>query len=72
MDLTPLLRFAHQGGWDELLWFAAPIAAVFAWVRWAERKSRSRAAGQPPPAEEPGEVVTGSTLPAHAPDSRKP
>ncbi len=72
MDLTPLLQFAHQGGWDELLWFAAPILAVFAWVRWAERKSRTRALQHPSVGEEPGVAETGPTLPAHAPDSRKP
>jgi hypothetical protein len=34
---------AHQGGWDEILWFAGPIIVVMLWVRWAERKARSRA-----------------------------
>lgn len=59
------VRFlAHQGGWDELLWFAAPIAAVMLWVRWAERKARSRP--RPAPSPEGGEAPdTPSTLPRH-------
>ena len=55
---------AHQGGWDELAWFAAPIVAVILWVRWAERKARARTGprpsgggGEPPDAP--------STLPRH-------
>jgi len=58
---------AHQGGWDELLWFAAPIVAVMLWVRWAERKARSRSLFRPE-----GDVAdadagdgTPSTLPPH-------
>lgn len=39
-----MLMLAHQGGWDELLWFSVPIVAVLLWVRWAERKARSRKA----------------------------
>ena len=50
---------AHQGGWDELLWFAAPILLVMLWVRWAERKARNRAgrAGE--------SAAPASTLPPH-------
>ena len=33
---------AHQGGWDEIAWFAIPIVLVLTWVRWAERASRAR------------------------------
>lgn len=39
-----MLVLAHQGGWDELFWFAFPIVAVVLWVRWAERRARSRKA----------------------------
>ncbi len=56
-----MLMLAHQGGWDELLWFAFPIVAVVLWVRWAERKARSRKA-QVPGVE--GEDAP-STLPPH-------
>jgi len=34
---------AHQGGWDELAWFALPIVLVVLGVRWAERRARARA-----------------------------
>lgn len=36
---------AHQGGWDELIWFAVPIVAVVLWVRWAERRAVNRSKG---------------------------
>ena len=52
---------AHQGGWDELLWFAVPIVAVLLWVRWAERKARSRRVKDPGN----GDGDTPSTLPPH-------
>lgn len=39
-----LQLLAHQGGWDELLWFSIPIVIVVGWVRWAERRARSHAA----------------------------
>ena len=52
---------AHQGGWDELLWFAVPIVAVVLWVRWAERKARSRTAKT----SVVGAEGTPSTLPPH-------
>ena len=32
---------AHQGGWDEILLFAAPVLVVLYLLRWAERRSRS-------------------------------
>ena len=31
---------AHQGGWDEILMFAAPIAIAVLAVRWVERRNR--------------------------------
>lgn len=33
---------AHQGGWDEVLWFGTPVVLVVLWVRWAERRARER------------------------------
>jgi uncharacterized membrane protein len=33
---------AHQGGWDEILWFSLPALAVLWWVRRAERSARER------------------------------
>lgn len=51
---------AHQGGWDELLWFAVPIVIVVLWVRWAERKARSRAARTAPTGD-----AAAPTLPPH-------
>ena len=33
---------AHQGGWDELLMFGAPIVLAIVAVRWAERRGRKR------------------------------
>ncbi len=61
---------AHQGGWDELLWFAAPIVAVILWVRWAGMHARSRRATHSRATSESASASgegaeTGSTLPAH-------
>ena len=37
------MLLAHQGGWDEILLIAGPIAlAAVAFVVWAERKARIR------------------------------
>lgn len=41
------LIVAHQGGWDEILYLAVPAFAVIFWVRWAERRARSRREGEP-------------------------
>jgi hypothetical protein len=35
---------AHQGGWDELLWFGIPAAGVAAFIWWVERTARRRRA----------------------------
>lgn len=35
---------AHQGGWDEFLMFAIPVALGWWAIRAAERRSRARAA----------------------------
>jgi hypothetical protein len=35
---------AHQGGWDELLWFSLPVVIVMVWLRWAEKRARDRQA----------------------------
>ena len=45
---------AHQGGWDEFLYFAVPAVLAILAVRWAERRARrnaeeaEREAGEPP------------------------
>ncbi len=39
---TLLLFLAHQGGWDELLWFVGPAVLILAWARWAGRRARFR------------------------------
>ena len=31
---------AHQGGWDEILLFVAPVVLAIAGVRWAEKRAR--------------------------------
>jgi len=51
---------AHQGGWDEILYLALPAAAVILWVRWAERRSRSR--------REQETESAGSNIPADTDD----
>jgi hypothetical protein len=33
---------AHQGGWDEILLFVAPVVLAFFGIRWAERRIRDR------------------------------
>ena len=40
---------AHQGGWDEILLVAAPMAFV-GWLLWVAKKRMNRAA---PPTAEP-------------------
>ncbi len=36
------MLIAHQGGWDEILLFVAPVVLAFFGVRWAERRIRER------------------------------
>lgn len=43
MGAAPWL-IAHQGGWDEILLFVAPVALAIGGVRWAERRARARRA----------------------------
>ena len=39
---------AHQGGWDEVLYFAVPAVLAILAVRWAERRAGpGKAAGLP-------------------------
>lgn len=33
---------AHQGGWDELVYFAVPVVLAILAVRWAERRASRR------------------------------
>lgn len=51
---------AHQGGWDELLWFAVPILIVLSGVRWAERRARRRQSSTEEPSAE-GVSMPGDT-----------
>jgi len=46
-----LLLIAHQGGWDEILLFVAPIALAFFVIRALERRGRSRADSGDPPSD---------------------
>jgi hypothetical protein len=50
--MNPLI--AHQGNWDEILLFLAPIAVAFFAVRALERRSRRHRADNDSPAEPPG------------------
>ncbi|MET0832043.1 MAG: hypothetical protein ABWY62_06635 [Acidimicrobiia bacterium] len=36
------MLIAHQGGWDEILLFVAPVVLAIFGVRWAERRMRAR------------------------------
>ena len=38
--LAPLV--AHQGGWDEVLLFATPIAGAILLIRWLEARARRK------------------------------
>jgi hypothetical protein len=38
--------FAHQGGWDEFLYVAVPIALIFALLRLANSRAK-KLGGQP-------------------------
>ena len=40
LSMLPLL--AHQGGWDELMWFSVPVLLMLTWVRWAEKRAKLR------------------------------
>ena len=44
--------FGHQFGWDEILYFAVPAVIAVLWIRWAEKRARSRREG-------PGTSMTG-------------
>lgn len=45
---------AHQGGWDELLFFGVPVVLALLAVRWAERRAKKRAQGdKEPPGKNP-------------------
>ena len=35
---------AHQGGWDEILMFVAPIAIAVGAVKWADKRGRKKRA----------------------------
>ena len=44
--MLPLL--AHQGGWDEILMFVAPIALAFFVIRALERRGTASGDGEEP------------------------
>ena len=50
---------AHQWGWDELLYFAVPVVAMLVWVRWAEKRARSRKQAQENRSGPGGETKVG-------------
>ena len=37
---------AHQGGWDEILWVAAPIAIIFGALQVAKRRAEAQGVPQ--------------------------
>lgn len=43
---------AHQWGWDEILYFIVPAVGAVLWIRWAEKRARSRR-------QTPGTNMTG-------------
>ncbi len=38
-----MITLAHQGGWDEVLWFLLPALAGWWAIRWAGRRAEERA-----------------------------
>ncbi len=50
-------QLAHQGGWDEILWFVVPAGLAVLALRWAERRARRRAEHEqeltPPGSDDP-------------------
>ena len=38
--MTPIL--AHSWGWDEILYFAIPVALALLWVRRIEKRANAR------------------------------
>jgi hypothetical protein len=54
-----LVMFAHQGGWDEMLFVIVPIAAIFGLLRLAQKRAKRRG----PQSSDPNRsqsTVTGS------------
>jgi hypothetical protein len=49
----PAALLAHQGGWDEILLVAGPIAVV-AGLLWLARRRVTRAEGNGEPVDRPG------------------
>ena len=63
---------AHQGGWDEMLLVAAPIA-LLAGVLWlANRRANRIQAAARAAAAEPGEPGSAAPEPEHAPSDTLP
>ena len=47
----------HQGGWDEVLYFAVPVVLGFFGLRYAEKQAKEKAVLQDGSAEESPEAV---------------
>ncbi len=46
---------AHQGGWDEFLYFAVPVVLGFVGLRYAEKQAKAKAAAKSAADAEPAE-----------------
>lgn len=57
---------AHQGGWDEILMFAVPVALGWWAIKAAEKRSRRRAE------EAAGVSPTSDAEPEVAPEDQSP
>ncbi len=40
-----MLVLAHQGGWDEFLYFTIPVVLGFIGLRHAEKRAKAKAGG---------------------------
>lgn len=47
--MSTAMLFAHQGGWDEILLVAGPIAIIFSLLAVAKRRADKLAAGRNSP-----------------------
>jgi hypothetical protein len=45
--------FAHQGGWDEMLFVIVPIAAIFGLLRLAQKRAKRRGPQPSDPTHQP-------------------
>lgn len=40
--MNPSIVLAHSWGWDEVAYFAVPVALALFWVRWIEKRAKAR------------------------------